>query len=1350
MNDRWTKTARRGVRAGLGVLLLLASVTPGEADAAVQTTGAVSTGTGGGFLGLNFGIAHTVAAGTNRYLLVGVSTSALFGSGPAATVTWNNGTTTQNLTQLGTATQNAQHIALFGLVAPNTGVAGTVTVTGGGFIPVATVAAVNLIGVDQTTPGQNFFSATGNSTTPSVTVCPSSPTGCTVNPGDLVLAGLATTTGSGAVTVAPIAPLQITFDAASSANALTASTLSWSHTIGSANVRKLVVGIAVEADNSATANNCASPGNADVTNVTYNSVALTHIAGADTCVQSANGFMQRIEMWYQDPANLPIGGSYTVQATLAGSVDEIKGGAISLNNAAAGAPQAVANGTVDGTSNTITTNIAAGTANAWLVDLVGAGDAGTFTPGAGQVERLDVNGTSASAAMSTKANISAAANSMTQTHSVGGVNRLAHAVLRIAPHCPAGSCSSGLLWDVSTGGGINTHGVGFAHGGAGATTMSATMATAQDWALGAVLIKKASTITQALIDGVRAWSRGDGAVIEWQTLAEYGTLGFHLERLDPASGRFERINKRMLPGLLHSRTGGIYRYRDRDAIAGESYAYRIIEIEAGGNKRIYGPFAITVDTFSGFVDGGAAADRPMQGYERVLRKASASHLKRIARRKAARAKARKARRNVRRGPGLKLSVKAAGLYRVDAAVIADSLGLTTARVRKLIQTRKFSLKNQGRQIATLSESDGSVLFFYAEPIDSQYTDENVYLLEKGAGLSMQTLDGGSATPVIGQSFPYTSHVEGNRFSLTHLFDDPDADYWMWDFRIGGMSFDDCAIVAPPAPCNIQHFRVPTPDIDFNAVSGAELLVRLHGASELEGSEDHQVVISLNGEVLETVVFDGLSPFEARVPVPVDALAAGENSIEIDVLDTPDAQPMSVVYVNDVEIRYPRLYRAQDAMLIANTAGHRAISIDGFASSDLLLLDLTTMHRPRLVANALVDSGPNGYRISARTAPDAHSVFAIERSRAPAVDSAIVDSPSKLRARRNRADWLLITSADMLEAAAELAAHRGRQGLRTQIVDVEDIYDEFNHGIRSAEAIWAFLRHAWNHWAVAPRYVVLAGEGSHDYKNYLGFGDSVIPTLLTPTPRGLFPSDNLYADVSGNDWIADLAIGRLPVIDAPELAAVVAKLIAYEQNADIDDWGRRVTVSADAMDNDADFAADSLTVMSLIPGEYAVDLVHVDDLGPSEARARMLDKLHDGSAFVNFYGHGGHLSIGNFSPGLLTAADVATLHNGVRLPVVTAFTCLAGQFGFPGQESVSEALLVSADGGAAAVWAPSGLSEHARARLLGEAFYHEAFAAGRRRLGDSILGAQRRFALNGSDHYLLDIYNLIGDPATMPK
>ena len=57
----------------------------------------------------------------------------------------------------------------------------------------------------------------------------------------------------------------------------------------------------------------------------------------------------------------------------------------------------------------------------------------------------------------------------------------------------------------------------------------------------------------------------------------------------------------------------------------------------------------------------------------------------------------------------------------------------------------------------------------------------------------------------------------------------------------------------------------------------------------------------------------------------------------------------------------------------------------------------------------------------------------------------------------------------------------------QVVDVEDLYDEFTFGQHSPQAIHDYLAHAMNNWTRKPHYVLLAGDASYDPKNYLGQG-----------------------------------------------------------------------------------------------------------------------------------------------------------------------------------------------------------------------------------------------------------------------
>ncbi len=291
--------------------------------------------------------------------------------------------------------------------------------------------------------------------------------------------------------------------------------------------------------------------------------------------------------------------------------------------------------------------------------------------------------------------------------------------------------------------------------------------------------------------------------------------------------------------------------------------------------------------------------------------------------------------------------------------------------------------------------------------------------------------------------------------------------------------------------------------------------------------------------------------------------------------------------------------------------------------------------------------------------------------------------------------------------------------------------EFNFGIADPHAIQAFLALARGTWKTGPRYAVLAGNGTFDYKNYLGYGDNLVPPLLTSSQYGLFASDPLFAPDGG------FAIGRLPAVSPGEMSTLVSKIAAYEGGKG--KWTQQVILAADAADKDAgDFPADSDDLSGLVPPPYAVEKVFLSQMPLAAARTRLLGAINSGAFLLNYIGHGG---MDRFtSGGLLTVSDAGSLSNGDRLPVVTAFTCIAGRFEMPGYQCLGKALVLKSGGGGIAFWGPSGMSENDRAKAMGEAFFRNAFAPGHAILGDVVV----RAAAVAPGQALL--YQLLGDPA----
>ena len=569
---------------------------------------------------------------------------------------------------------------------------------------------------------------------------------------------------------------------------------------------------------------------------------------------------------------------------------------------------------------------------------------------------------------------------------------------------------------------------------------------------------------------------------------------------------------------------------------------------------------------------------------------------------------------------------------------------------------------------------------------------------------------------------------------------------MWDFRMHGSALPECEVPAATTGCHVRELVLDTPTP--RGVGRASLSVFLHGASEAH----HLAQVSLNGARLGTVPFHGLLPVEHAFDIDARLLRNGRNVVHIDAVSQPDAKAPSVFYIDRIEAEYQRRHVAADDRIEIPALTRGLHTVRGFSGDDIAVLDLANPRRPRMIRGSRAERRDNDSAVTFRLKrPRPRPVLVTRKAAALAPVFMRADKPSALRERAHKVDWLLITTAALEAPALRLAHYRSSQGLRTKVVDIEDIYDEFNGGIVNADAIWSMLKYAHDYWAAAPRYVVLAGEGSYDYKNHLGHGDSLVPALLTPTPVGLAPSDALLADVVGNDRREEMAIGRLPVIDEAEFDGVVSKLIAYEAGDGA--WTRRVMLAADAASPGSDYPADADALGALFPPDYQVDRFYLGQVGIAPARDTLFMGLNQGYAYSHFVGHASHIGMGN--GGLLTAFDLDLLDNGDRLPVVTMQTCLAAQFGHPGQERIGERLSVAPDKGAIAVWGASTLTLNSAARSLVRGFYEATFPTdpetmGELRIGEAILKAKKAYAASGGPDYLLDVYNLLGDPATEMK
>jgi hypothetical protein len=509
--------------------------------------------------------------------------------------------------------------------------------------------------------------------------------------------------------------------------------------------------------------------------------------------------------------------------------------------------------------------------------------------------------------------------------------------------------------------------------------------------------------------------------------------------------------------------------------------------------------------------------------------------------------------------------------------------------------------------------------------------------------------------------------------------------------------------------------------------------------------DHHVRVSVNGVQVGEAVFDGKRPHVLRSAVPASLLREGTN--ELSLVNVGDTGVYSLVFLDRFEVVYPQRGEVREGLFEGSWGQGGAAEVSG-ASGEVAVVDVTQGAAARWV---------RGYeRIGdvVRFEAEAGRRYAVATGEGllrPRVSRA---GMSTLRDTRNQADYVLIAPRAFLEAAQPLLDRRTAQGLVSRGVAFEEIVGEFGHGEPSAEAIRAFLAHAYHRWSrPSVRYVVLLGDSTYDPRNFVGNAwASPLPALWARTSYLWTASDPLLAAVNGDDLLPDLSIGRLPATTVAEAESLVSKLLAWEESGQ--GLGGRAVLVADDPDAAGDFEAGVEDIRASFLGGRKTSVLKLgvlkqrlgDGVAVREAmRGAIRDAFDGGSSLMSYVGHG--VAAVWASENVWNTWDVPGLRAQSRQPVLLTMNCLNGYFVARNFDSLTEALVKAEGRGAVAGFSPSGLSLDAPAHQYHRALVRELVGGGHERLGDAVLAAQQAYARTGLMPELLAIYHLLGDPAT---
>jgi hypothetical protein len=358
-----------------------------------------------------------------------------------------------------------------------------------------------------------------------------------------------------------------------------------------------------------------------------------------------------------------------------------------------------------------------------------------------------------------------------------------------------------------------------------------------------------------------------------------------------------------------------------------------------------------------------------------------------------------------------------------------------------------------------------------------------------------------------------------------------------------------------------------------------------------------------------------------------------------------------------------------------------------------------------------------------------------------------------------ADELIIVPDEFHADILPLADHRRAEGLRVEVVRVEDVYALFNGGVFHPKAIRDFVAYAYEHWQEpAPAYVLLVGDGHFNFKGYnpTDYGE-LTPIYIPPyldflDPwQGEVPVDTKFGQIVGDDVFVDVAVGRLATNSVQEVQNVVTKIIDYETEATPDSWNQLLHVA----DNVPDPAGDFEAVLNGLGDDFVPDWMQVKQVYLNNysttlsATLALTETWSQGIAMLTFMGHG---SIHRWThEPLLINTQIDTLKPGHQLPLVITLNCLDGYWMMPPKypsinntRSIAEWTTITPTIGSIASFSPTGLGINSDEEKIARNMYDTIFTDGERRLGEIALAGQ--LTADTIYTHLPQVSTLFGDPA----
>src|SRR3989449_366877 len=499
----------------------------------------------------------------------------------------------------------------------------------------------------------------------------------------------------------------------------------------------------------------------------------------------------------------------------------------------------------------------------------------------------------------------------------------------------------------------------------------------------------------------------DTRVVElhWRTSCEADHLGFHIYREE--QGQRTRITPALIAGSAlkgHAGTvltaGQSYSWWDVLPLKSGSLRYWLEELDLKGRRTWHGP----IDVKS--AKGSRLAAQPERVRTVLLTRLGRGHASVTAApwygpREAATALPTEEQLAVQwelaASFALKLGVQAEGWYRVSQAE------LVAAGLDSRVDPRRLQLFADGVEVPLLviGEQDGrfgplDAIEFYGLGLDTPWTDTRTYWLVAGsqAGKRVGWVPSRQTGALAPLSFPQTLDWR------------PRLDYWAAILNGEADNFFGPLVSTEPVDQDLLVTQ-----LDPAAPGEARIEVTLQGVTDVP----HHVVVQLNGRPVGTVTWRGQTQGTTAISLPQAYLQAGANRLTL----VAEGGDMDYSVVTVVRLTYWHLYQAEGDVLEAAAHGGEEVTIRGFSSAQIRVVDVTQPDAV-LAVEGRVKRDRSGYAVTV-VAPGSGNriLLAFVEGRQARAASLHLNHPSQWHVSGHGADLVILTHASLLPSLVHL-------------------------------------------------------------------------------------------------------------------------------------------------------------------------------------------------------------------------------------------------------------------------------------------------------------------------------------------